>query len=159
MTQETDSVSEDLSQPFISATLSILSSMAGMSASVGKPYLKKTKTASGSVSAIVGVTGDMRGSIAVSFSHSCATALVKGMLGSDIQDSIEEIQDAVGEVANMISGQARAGLKNTGLALQGSTPTVIMGDNHIIRHISNAPANAIPFETASGSFTVEYCLE
>jgi Predicted inhibitor of MCP methylation, homolog of CheC len=149
----------DISQPFIDATLSILTAMAGMSASVGKPFVKNSRMASGSVSAIVGVTGDMRGTISVSFSQSCAHALVRGMLGVDIEDSIEDIQDAVGEMANMVSGQARAGLKNMGITLQGSTPTVIIGENHIIRHISASPANAIPFETASGAFTVEFCLE
>jgi chemotaxis protein CheX len=148
----------DIARHFVKATIEILSVMAGIDASAGPPYIKKGAVAAGDVSAIVGVTGDRAGSIAVSFSKPCAVALVKGMLGEDIQDALQDIQDAVGEIANMVSGQARAGLRELGLALSGSTPTVIIGDGHTIRHISPKPVIAIPFTTPDGGFTVEFCL-
>lgn len=151
--------SVQVAAPFIKATLVVLSTMAGINASAGEPYAKNNKSATGDVSAIVGVTGDKRGSIAVSFSKQCAAALVKGMLGDDIQDLLQDIQDAVGEITNMISGQARAGLKDIGLTLQGSTPTVIVGNAHIISHITSSPVIAIPFHSISGPFTVEFCFE
>ena len=137
----------DIATPFIRSTIVILSTMAGITATVGKPYIKKTKIAHGDVSAIVGVTGDKVGSIAVSFTKACATSIVKGMLGDDIQDILQDVQDAVGEMTNMISGQARAGLAEMGITLQGSTPTVVLGENHLIRHTANAPIIAIPFST------------
>ena len=149
----------DTARPFVRATLDILSTMAGIQASAGQPYVKKNATATGDVSAIVGVTGDKKGSIAVTFSRACAIALVKGMLGDDIQDVLQDTQDAVGEVTNMVSGQARAGLTEMGLTLQGSTPTVIVGTSHTIRHISAGPVIAIPFTSAVGDFTVEFCFE
>ena len=147
-----------VAKPFIKATLDILKTMAGLAATPGKPYVKKSHLAVGDVSAIVGVTGDKVGTIAVSFTKSCAIALVKGMLGDDIHDLMQDVQDAVGEVANMVSGQARAALSENGIALQGSTPTVILGDGHIIRHISSNPVVAIPFATEYGEFTVEFCF-
>ena len=149
----------EVARPFVKATLEILETMAGISASAGKPYIKKDNVATGDVSAIVGVTGDKTGTISVSFSRACAIALVKGMLGDDIQDVLQDTQDAVGEVTNMVSGQARAGLKALGLTLQGSTPTVIVGNAHIIRHISSSPVVAIPFNSPHGEFTVEFCFE
>lgn len=148
----------DFARPFIKATQDILVTMAGMRASAGTPFVKKTKAVKGDVSAIIGVTGDRTGTIAVSFTRSCALALVKGMLGEDIQDILQDTQDAVGEVSNMISGQARASLADMGLTLQGSTPTVIMGEGHLIRHISANPIVAIPFSTRHGEFTVEFCF-
>lgn len=45
----------------------------------------------------------------------------------------------------MISGQAKVGLVEYGLKLQGSTPSVIMGDNHTIAHMTSSLAMAIPF--------------
>jgi chemotaxis protein CheX len=149
----------DIAHPFVKSTMEILSVMAGISASAGTPYVKKGMAAAGDVSAIVGVTGDRTGSIAVSFTKPCAVALVKGMLGEDIQDALQDIQDAVGEMTNMVSGQARAGLRELGLILHGSTPTVIIGDGHTIRHISHSPVIAIPFTTPDGGFTVEFCFE
>ena len=149
----------EIARPFVKATVEILGTMAGITATAGAPYVKKTHVAKGDVSAIVGVTGDRVGTIAVSFTKACAIALVKGMLGDDIQDILQDTQDAVGEVTNMVSGQARAGLTEMGLTLQGSTPTVIVGTSHSIRHISAGPVIAIPFTSAAGNFTVEFCFE
>ena len=147
-----------VAKPFIKATISILDTMAGMAAKPGAPYVKKSHIAKGDVSAIVGVTGDKTGTIAVSFTRSCAIALVRGMLGDDIQDIMQDTQDAVGEIANMVSGQARASLAEMGIVLQGSTPTVIMGDGHLIKHMSTSPVVAIPFTAEQGEFTVEFCF-
>lgn len=149
----------DIAKAFIKATTEILSTMAGIEAKSGAPYVKKNALAKGDVSAIVGVTGPKRGTIAVSFTEPCAVALVKGMLGDDIQDLMQDTQDAVGEVANMVSGQARATLAAKGLTLQGATPTVIIGKDHIVSHSTTSPVVAIPFTTSDGEFTVEFCLE
>jgi len=81
------------------------------------------------------------------------------MLGDAIEDILQDVQDAMGEITNMISGQARVGLVDMGLKLQGSTPSVIMGDNHTIAHMSSALAIAIPFSCEAGTFTLEFCFE
>ena len=149
----------EIAKPFIQATKHVLSTMAMLDPTPGKPYVKKNNTAAGDVSAVVGLTGDKHGSISISFSKACAVAIVKNMLGDDIQDIMQDAKDAVGEITNMISGQARAGLAQMGLAMQASTPTVIFGDNHTISHVSSGPVVAIPFSTAHGDFTVEFCFQ
>lgn len=149
----------DIARVFIKATTDVLSTMAGIEAVPGTPYAKKNPAAKGDVSAIVGVTGPKRGTIAVSFPRACAVALVRGMLGDDVRDLTQDIRDAAGEVANMISGQARARLAAEGLTLQGATPTVIIGKNHSVSHAAASPVIAIPFATDAGEFTVEFCLE
>ena len=148
----------EIARPFVKATLEILTVMANLQASAGKPYVKQDNIARGDVSAIVGLTGDKIGSMSISFSRSCAIALVRGLLGDGIQDVLQDAQDAVGEMANMVSGQARAGLRDMGIALKGSLPKVIVGNGHIIRHISSSPVVAIPFACEAGEFTVEFCF-
>lgn len=71
----------------------------------------------------------------------------------------EEIKDAVGEITNMISGQARKELEELGRSLKAAIPTVVMGKNHSITHITSHPIIAIPFSTDNGDFTIEVCLE
>jgi chemotaxis protein CheX len=149
----------ELAKPFIKAAVSVLSTMAMITPTVGKPFVKKNNLAQGDVTGLVGMTGQKKGSVSLSFSKACAVAIVKNMLGDDIQDIINDVKDAVGEITNMISGQARAGLAEQGLVLQGSTPTVIMGDNHTISHIAKTPIMAIPFSTDKGEFTIEFCFE
>jgi len=149
----------EIAKPFIKATINVLTTMAMMDPKPGKPFVKKNNTASGDVSAIIGITGDRNGSISVSFSKKCAIALVKAMLGDDVEDIVQDAKDAVGEITNMISGQARAGLAEMGMNFAGSTPSVIMGDNHTITHVSKNPVVAIPFSTQHGDFFVEFVFE
>lgn len=144
---------------FIAATVNVLSTMAQINPMAGKPFVKNTGTALGDVTALVGITGGKRGSIAVTFPKSTAIGVVRGMLGDDIQDIVSDTKDTVGEICNMISGQARAGLAEAGMVLQGSTPTIIFGDSHSISHVSPAPVIAIPFECEVGAFIVEFCFE
>lgn len=115
--------------------------------------------ARGDVSAVIGITGDKQGTFSISFDRKTAVHIVKQMLGDAIEDILQDVQDAMGEITNMISGQARVGLADMGLKLQGSTPSVIMGDNHTIAHMSSAVAIAIPFSCEAGTFTLEFCFE
>ena len=149
----------EIAKHFVKATCTILSTMAGITAAPGRPYVKKNAEATGDISAIIGVTGVRNGTISVSFTTESATSLVVGMLGEDVEDINQDMQDAVGEVANMVSGQARASIAEQGLVLQGSTPSVVVGKNHVIHHITKAVVMAIPFTTPGGEFTVEFCLE
>jgi chemotaxis protein CheX len=143
----------------VQATRHVLTTMAMLDPTPGKPYAKKNNTAAGDVSAVVGLTGDRHGSISISFTKKCAVGIVKNMLGDDIQDIMQDAKDAVGEITNMISGQARAGLAQMGLTMQASTPTIIFGDNHTISHVTSGPVVAIPFTTEHGEFTVEFCFQ
>ena len=148
----------EIAKHFIKATTGILSTMAGITAAPGAPYVKKDSQSTGDISAIIGVTGPKNGTIAVSFPYECASALVVGMLGEDVGDMEQDMQDAVGELANMISGQARASLAEHGLVLQGATPSIIVGKDHQVRHMTKAIVMAIPFISDGGKFTVEFCL-
>jgi len=148
-----------LVNPFIDATIHVLSSMAFTTAHVGKPYLKKDNLAKGDVTGIVGLIGETRGTLSISFSEQSILSIVSNMFGEKITDINEEVQDAVGELLNIISGQARQKLEAMGRLLKGAIPTVISGKNHSITHITSHSIIAIPFETDTGKFTIEICLE
>ena len=148
-----------LAKPFIKATKDVLAAMAALEVSAGTPYIKKDRMARGDVSAVIGITGDKQGTFSISFDRKTAVHIVKQMLGDAIEDILQDVQDAMGEITNMISGQARVGLVEMGLKLQGSTPSVIMGDNHTIAHMTSAMAIAIPFTCEAGTFTLEFCFD
>jgi chemotaxis protein CheX len=148
-----------LINPFIEATLHVLSSLAFTKAKAGQPFLKKDSIASGDVSGIVGLSGEARGTISVSFSEQSILAIVGNMFGEPVKEINDEVKDAVGEILNIVSGQARQKLEAMGRTLKGAIPTVITGKNHAIFHITKHPIIAIPFETDNGRFTIEVCIE
>ena len=149
----------NLINPFIEATLHVLETIASTKAEAGKPYLKKDQVARGDVSGVIGMTGETRGTISISFSEASILPIVSNMLGEEMKEMNEEIKDAVGEVTNMISGQARKRLDEQGRSLRAAIPTVIMGKDHSITHMTTYPIIAIPFCTDNGEFTIEVCFE
>ena len=147
-----------LARPFITATKDVLSAMADLDVVAGTPYVKKNTMTCGLVSAMIGITGDRQGAFCVSFERDTAVHIVTQMLGEAIEDLMLDVQDAMGEITNMISGHARVGLVDMGLKLQGSTPSVIMGENLSISHGAASKAMVIPFSCEAGAFTLEFSL-
>lgn len=73
--------------------------------------------------------GCIEGCLAVCVSHSCAQRIAKNMLGMSDEEtlSIEEVCDAIGEVANMVMGSIKTRLLTTYTAIEVSIPSVISG--------------------------------
>jgi chemotaxis protein CheX len=145
--------------PFLSATINVLKTMAFTEVQPGKPFLKKDRTSRGDVSGIVGITGPPNGSMSLSFTGSCIIQIVANMLGERFPDINDEVKDAVGELSNMICGTARNDLGNKGYSFKISIPIVVSGPKHEIRHLCSGPTIGIPFTTDAGPFVVEIGFE
>lgn len=148
-----------LINPFINATLTVLQTMAFIKAQAGKPYLKKDDLARGDVSGIIGITGEAHGTMAVTFDEAGILKIVSNMFGEQMMELNSEVADAVGELTNMISGQARRELEEKGRLFDAAIPTVVTGKGHRIMHITSGPKIAIPFKLEEGGFTIEICLD
>ena len=70
--------------PFIEAAIHVLDTIAFTKAEFGKPFLKKDKYARGDVSAVIGLTGDVKGTISVSFTEQSIFTIVKNMFQEEI---------------------------------------------------------------------------
>jgi chemotaxis protein CheX len=144
--------------PFLEGTVDVLKTMAMVEPRPGKPYLKKGNQAKGDVSGIIGMTGSVRGSLALSFSERSIFKIVSGMLGENHGEINGEVRDAVGEITNMISGVARKKLEAQGYNVVAAIPTVVSGKDHAILHVLGGASIIIPFETDDGPFFVDVCL-
>ncbi|MFB3924437.1 MAG: chemotaxis protein CheX [Syntrophales bacterium] len=145
--------------PFLEGTVSVLKTMAFIEPRPGKPYLKKDSLAKGDISGIIGLTGNVRGSLALSFSQGCILKIVSNMLGEEMNEINGDIKDAVGEITNMVSGVARKKLESMGLVLSAAIPTVVSGKDHSVIHVLGGPSIIIPFEIDAGPFVVDVCLK
>lgn len=141
--------------PFLAATINVLETMANITPIAGKPFLKDDQAAMGDVSAIIGITGAAQGSMALSFTESCLLEVVSGLYRETVTELSDDVKDAVGELTNIICGDARRRLSEEGITLQAGIPTVVSGRSHTIRHVCAGPRLAVPFSTPCGTFVVE----
>lgn len=77
--------------------------------------------------AIVGYSGAMRGCCEVQMNQSAAAAVATAMLGGTPTDDSESLDDAVGEIANMIAGGWKDRIPSLSSDCNISPPTVITG--------------------------------
>lgn len=141
-----------LIMPFVNSTLNVFTTMVNIKPVIGKPHLKEDGRSTFDVSGIIGFSGEIVGSVVVSFQQETAMKLVEALLGSPVDPTSSDFADAVGEMANMIAGSAK---KDLGLVANIAVPTVIIGKDHMIGRLSGVPCVVIPCESAFGSFAVE----
>lgn len=143
--------------PFILATKKVLSTMAFMESKPGKPYLKQEndKKAMGDISAVIELSGESKGSIGISFTKECILQVAAQMFGQEFPDIDDEISDMVGEIVNMVSGEARRELAKLGFHFSAGIPTTCKGPGHDLKHFVDARVILIPFETKGGEYFIE----
>ncbi len=145
--------------PFLTATINVIKTMAFLDPKPGKPFIKKESKALGDVSGVIGLSGDLKGSLSITFEEDTIKHIVSNMFGEDINEINDEVRDAVGELTNMISGDARRQLQSFGVKIDAAIPSIITGKNHTITHIAKGPIVALPFDTEKGKFIVEFTME
>jgi len=144
--------------PFIESTINVMKTMAFITAKPGKPYIKKNQVATGDITGIIGLSGDNEGSLSITFTFPCIKGVLESMLG-EVHDEInEEVSDAVGELTNMICGNARNKLEAENINLTAGIPTIITGQGHTISHITKSPVIVLPFNTDFGKFSLEFAF-
>ena len=138
--------------PFVNSVRAVFSTMVGVATTVGRPHLKTQPATSYDVSGIIGFSGEVTGSVVVSFQMEAAAKLVNAFAGAEIDPEGPDFADAVGELANMIAGSAK---KDLGAAANISVPNVVIGAGHHVARLSGVPCLVIPCTTPVGNFAVE----
>ena len=144
--------------PFIESTLRSLDMMAGIQAEKVGLELKEDLITTYDVSAIIGLTGETSGSIIISMPGSLACKIASNMLMEEITSMNKNVEDAIGEIGNIVVGDARRSLIQDGHQLSISIPTVVIGVGHKISRSGDVPCIAIPFSTEFGDFEVNVGL-
>jgi len=144
---------------FINATIDVIAAMASLEVTPAKAYLKKEDAATGDVSSIVGLTGTPTGSFSLSFDKESILKITSRLFDEEITRLDHDVAEAAGELANMISGQARKMIEEKGDICVGAIPTIVAGEGHNLIHITNGPKIAVPFTLDKAKITLEVCFE
>ena len=143
--------------PFIKSISNVFSTMLQLPVQVGEPTIKNDDTASFDVSGIIGMSGEVVGSVVLSFPTEAAERIVSLFTGEESNVDAEDFSDAVGELVNMIAGGAKGMF--TGREVSISCPNVVIGANHKVSRPSEVPCVGIPRETDCGELVVEIAVQ
>ena len=145
--------------PFIAATLQALEVMAALRPERGRPFVKSGAAAKGDISGVIGLAGEATGSVAVTFPAILARRIYVNMVGQEAADLNAEVRDAVGEIANMIAGGAKATLAQQGFDFRIAIPSIVVGPGHTIEHKGTGPCLVVPFTLEGDTFWLEVSFD
>lgn len=135
--------------------------MAYMDSRPRKPYLKAIGNYKGlgDISSVISVSGECKGSIGISFSEPSILQVAYQMFSETYDGLSDEIVDMVGEIVNMVSGDARQELVKLGFHFSAGIPVTTLGEGHDLIHSVKDRIIVIPFQTEYGEFFIETCFD
>ncbi len=144
--------------PFVTSIQNVFSTMMQLSVTIGEPAVKAEGGTSYDVSGIIGMSGDVAGSVVLSFPRESALRIVALFTGTQVSADSPDFFDAIGELVNMVSGNAKA-LFPGGRKVSISTPSVVVGPGHKVANRSDVPCIDIPCQTDCGQFVIEIAIQ
>lgn len=145
--------------PFIDATMSVFTTMVSMDPVKGEVYLKKDDTSTFDVSGIIGIAGEATGSIVISMPADLALDVVANFLGERKDTLDSDVTDAIGELTNMIAGNAKKAFTEMGMKFKISIPSVVTGHQHKLSRPANVPCIGVSFTMSGKRFVIEVALK
>ena len=110
------------------------------------------------ITAVIGVSGSLEGNVLYGFSVATARAVATVMLGEPVETFDQLALSALGEIANIITGNAATRLAQAGYNCQISPPVIIepMGTRFTT---TGGPQILVAFTSLLGPFSVRISLQ
>ena len=138
--------------PFLEASINLFREHLKFDIKNNTPFINQDSQNLNEVSAIIGLAGDIAGAVVLSFTRETAIAMASRFSGQTYHALSKEVIDAVGELVNIIAGNAKKDL--LGFRIEISLPGVITGNTYKINWPHGVPVITIPFESDAGIFSV-----
>jgi chemotaxis protein CheX len=143
---------------FIESIRNVFETMVFMPVTAGERTPKSQGLPRGYVSGTISLAGEeINGNLSIIFSLPSATAIFRAMmgLGNDADVNQNEVNDVVGEIANMVAGSAKAKLQEKNVHFKIGLPTVVVGEGHYIEPPRNVETVVLPIKGSAGEFFME----
>jgi len=143
--------------PFIKSVGNTFQTMLSCEVERGELTLRTADTELHEYSGIIGLSGKAVGSVVLSLSKPVASKSTAALLMmSEAEISDDDIVDAVGELANMVAGAAKAELQEYEMSV--SLPSVITGSHHQVHFPSDVHPICVHFNCDWGPLKLEVGL-
>jgi chemotaxis protein CheX len=119
-------------EAFVEVTVNTFSEFVGVEISPKHPhFLDPEKGFEWDISAVIGLSGAVRGAVIISMKAELAIKLTDLLTGMEHTEMDADVVDAIGEINNIIAGNIKPKIPN-GEKIVISIPTIIKGKEHSI---------------------------
>jgi chemotaxis protein CheX len=150
---------KDLKEPITQAVETVFDTLLGMEVT---PLPKPPAATRHEVIGSIGLAGGITAAVCLRVRETDAPALARAMIGCGPRDPVsdEDVNDVIGELANIIAGKLKSCLRAKNGACNLSLPTITRGQRLDMESISAAHHYAFGFQSAVGPVVVEaYALD
>ena len=149
----------DYINPFIEASIEVLSKMANTKLKKGTAYQKKSGFESDNIAIVVGIVGKLKGQVIYTMKEQSAIYIASVMQSGTYVEKLDEMsKSAISELANIISGNAMTIFSGRNLKMEISPPTLLIGSSLSIS-VSKNVIISIPMIFSNGlSFEINVVL-
>ncbi len=116
-----------LVNPFVDAAIEVIGQETGGQPTRGSLAVQGNPYTTEDLTAVVGISGTVRGSMYLSMSTATALALVSRMLGQAVEQFDELAQSGVAELSNVVAGTASTRLAALGYETTITPPLMLLG--------------------------------
>jgi chemotaxis protein CheX len=151
---------DDLLGSFIEAARAALGEMAGTEVTVGGACQQAPEKAPGDLVVTVGLTSAAEDCLVLRFPGRTAAALA-GRILAGVAEAVDAdlVRDCVGEIANVVAGQAKAMLAGTPYRFTFSLPRVLGASDQGLPAPRGQDCLAVAFTSELGEFTMQLFLK
>jgi len=149
---------EEFLQPFFLAADNVFENMFNLKIKCGLLQYHERYVSTREANINIGVTGDLSGSVIYSFSKKLAFSVTSLIAGMEFTELNEFVGSAVGEIANIISGNAMTNLTEQNYRCNIVPPEVFLGSGSSMIVTKNNIIT-IPIKTKMGDFDINVSVE
>ena len=144
--------------PFYKATKDIFKLMLNVDPQRKDLQVVEDMIQSKETSVLIGITGDLQGGIMFSFSLDMALEMIKIMSGMDLNIIDSFASSALGEIGNIISGNALMELSKNNYVCNIIPPQIFVGEHRSLS-LANQKALLLTLTTPIGDFDLSIFLK
>ena len=151
---------EQLTEMLTKDVQEIFSSMVGVeNITYLPPQMEQTSHFKECLTAMVGLAGTYSGLVSIHIPWPLALSFTSQMLGMEVTEIDDDVNDAMGEIANMIAGSFKQHLSKGGSDIQLSTPSVVNGSDYTVSSSNSIENITLRLASDEKCFIVSLSIE
>lgn len=146
---------ENLPEKITTSVHEIFASMVMMDIVPGAPIQGEINPLQNTITGMIGLAGTHKGMMAIHLPETLAKRVTGNFLGMEVEEVDNDVQDAIGELANMLGGSIKAILSDNGKDIKLSMPSTICGQEYRFQSHYDGESVVVPFIAEESQFLVE----